>query len=85
MTMEYTCNDCQKCAPFDVFKGTCEHSQQRILLDSPVKSCQAFVRKNQCKFCQSYCVKAGTEFVGQCHEKMVYPTMNACEKFQPLS
>lgn len=85
MSMEYTCNDCQKCAAFDVFKGTCEQSQQRILLDSPVNGCAAFVRKNQCKFCQHYCVKDGTEFVGQCHGKLVYPTLRACETFQPLS
>lgn len=85
MTMEYSCNDCQKCAPFDVFKGTCEHSQQRVLLDAPAKDCPAFQRKNQCKFCQQYRVKEGTEFIGLCQGKMVYPAMATCEKFQPLS
>ncbi|HCL5346361.1 TPA: hypothetical protein N2G31_004443 [Salmonella enterica] len=84
MTTEYTCNDCQKCAPFDVFKGTCEHSQQRVLLEASAQHCAAFARKNQCKFCQQYCVKSGTEFVGLCQEKMVYPTMAVCEEFQPL-
>lgn len=84
MTKNYTCNDCQKCAPFDVFKGTCEQSQQRVLLDLSAQDCSMFTRKSQCKFCHKYCVKSGTEFVGQCGDKMVYPTMEACEKFQPL-
>ncbi|HEX4502689.1 MAG TPA: hypothetical protein VH187_16240 [Scandinavium sp.] len=74
-----TCNDCQRCAPFDVFKGTCETTQARVLVDS--EACHQFVRYDKCKFCAKYQVKPGHEFIGVCGEWDVYPDMKACERF----